>query len=274
MIMIEADVLSVIMARMGTSCGVTNITEELKGVLLDISSRADFLTEEGQTVTVAAQAEYAQPDELKRIYECYINGTGLIEKKTYRKFLEETASDNAVGGEPTKYAIRHGNIYFWPVPDAVYNIEIDYATYHPETFTNISFGPEFNEAIFEGAIASLYQGQLFEKLRLAEKKISAKDVSTTSTDAIDTTVDTDADGTANDKTVDTDETAFGSETVNDDSTVLTYRFSKDFPEINKHKQAYENEIAKLIANLDIDTETVLVEYRDIKKHGNRSKVRK
>ncbi len=76
-------------------------------------------------------------------------------------------------------------------------------------------------------------------------------------------VDTDADGTADDKTVDTDESASGSETVDDDSTVLTYKFSKDFPEINKHRQAYENEIAKLIANLDIDIETVLVEYRDI-----------
>lgn len=42
-----------------------------------------------------------------------------------------------------------------------------------------------------------------------------------------------------------------------------YRFSKDFPEIRKHAEAYEAEIAKLIANQDIDTETVLVEYRDI-----------
>ncbi len=49
----------------------------------------------------------------------------------------------------------------------------------------------------------------------------------------------------------------------DDTDVLVYRFSKDFPEIKKHAEAYEAEIAKLIANLDIDTETVLVEYRDI-----------
>ncbi len=261
--MIEADVLSVVMARMGTSTGVANITEELKNVLLDISSRADFLTSDDQVVTVAAQAEYDQPAGLKRIYECYINGTGLLTKETYRKFLEETTSISAVGGEPTKYAIRHGKIYLWPIADAVYNIEVDYANYHPETFTDISFGPEFNEAIYEGVIAALYQGQLFEKLRLAEKKISAKDISTTSTDATDTTVDTDAEGTADDKTVTTDDDTSGTETVDDDSTVLTYRFSKDFPEIEKHRQAYEAEIAKLIANLDIDTETVLVEYRDI-----------
>lgn len=251
------------MARMGASCGVTNVTEELKNVLLDISSRADFLTKEVQTTTVAGQAEYDEPDGLKRIYECYINGTGLLEKKTYRQYLKDTAGGSAAQGEPTKYAIRHGKIYFWPVPNAVYNIEVDYSAYHPETFADISFGPEFNEAIYEGVIAALYQGQLFEKLRLAEKKISAKDFSTGTTDTGSTLVDTDADDTVDDKTVDTDETASGSETIDDDSTVLTYKFSKDFPEINKHRQAYEAEIAKLIANLDVDTETVLVEYRDI-----------
>ncbi len=53
------------------------------------------------------------------------------------------------------------------------------------------------------------------------------------------------------------------ETVNDNNDVLVNRFSKGFPEIRKHADAYEAEIAKLIANQDIDTETVLVEYRDI-----------
>ncbi len=53
------------------------------------------------------------------------------------------------------------------------------------------------------------------------------------------------------------------ETVKDDSDVLVYRFSKDFPEIRKHAEAYEGEIAKLIANIDVDTETILVQYRDI-----------
>ena len=43
----------------------------------------------------------------------------------------------------------------------------------------------------------------------------------------------------------------------------TWRTRKDFPEIKKHEQLYEAEIEKLITNLDIDTETVLVEYRDI-----------
>jgi hypothetical protein len=261
--MLEADVLSVVMARMGTSTGVANITEELKNVLLDISSRADFLTADGETVTVADQAEYDQPAGLKRIYECYISGSGLLTKSTYRQFLEETTISGVVSAEPTKYAIRHGKMYLWPIPDAVYNVEVDHARYHPETFTDILFGPEFNEAIYEGVITALYQGQLFEKLRLAEKKVSEKDYSKVTAGTDDSETDTDADGTENDKTVSVDESTSGSETIDDDNTVLTYKFSKDFPEIKQHQESYEKEIEKLIANIDIDTETVLVEYRDI-----------
>ena len=66
-----------------------------------------------------------------------------------------------------------------------------------------------------------------------------------------------------DSTVTVDEDVAGSVNTDDDTDMLTYEFSKDFPEIKKHEQLYEAEIEKLITNLDIDTETVLVEYRDI-----------
>ena len=239
--MTEEDVLSVIMARMGTSTGITTIAEELKNVLLDISSRADFLTAEDQQATVADQAEYSQPTGLKRIYDCYVDDVGVLEKKTYGDYLKDTKNSFASSGEPINYTIRHGNIYFWLVPDAVYTIDIDYSLYHPETFTNISFGAEFNEAIYEGVITALYQGQLFEKLRLDKKTINGDNLDETVSDGTDTTT--------------TDQDLAG--------TSLEYKFSSDFPEIRKHKQAYEAEIGKLIKNLDIDTETVLVEYRDI-----------
>jgi hypothetical protein len=45
--------------------------------------------------------------------------------------------------------------------------------------------------------------------------------------------------------------------------VLSYEFDKDFPEITKHAAAYEAEIEKLIENMNMDIETVLLEYRDI-----------
>ncbi len=42
-----------------------------------------------------------------------------------------------------------------------------------------------------------------------------------------------------------------------------YRFSKDFPEIKKHAEEYEAEIAKLIANLGTNADMAFVEYRDV-----------
>ena len=80
---------------------------------------------------------------------------------------------------------------------------------------------------------------------------------------LDRTTTTDKEGTADDSTVTVDEDATGGVNTDDDTDVLTYEFSKDFPEITKHEQLYEAEIQKLIENMEIDTETVLVEYRDI-----------
>ncbi len=149
------------------------------------------------------------------------------------------------------------------MPDGVYTVNVDYAAYHPETFEDILFGPEFNEAIFEGVITALYQGQLFEKLRLAEKRITSRDVLESTTRDTDSDTQTDMEGTVDDKTVVVEDQFSRTVDKDEDTDVLVYRFSKDFPEIKKHAEAYEAEIAKLIANLDIDTETVLVEYRDI-----------
>jgi len=262
--MTGAEVLNVIMARIGTGSGVTGINTELTSVLYDITSRADFLTALETIEVVAGTVEYSEPDGLKRIYECTLSGSGLLEKKTYRDYLKAIADGTATTeGEPLYYARRHGKVYVWPVPDQGYTLNIDYAGYHPEVWTNILLGAEFNEAIFEGVLAALYRGQLFEKLRLNNKKISNRDIYERVDQDTDTTVDTDLDGTTNDKTVDTDENFNGTVDTDDNAEAMTYEFDKSFPEIKKHSEAYETEIKKLIDNLEMDIETVLVEYRDI-----------
>ena len=261
--MTGAEVLSVIMARIGTGSGVTGINTELQNVLYDISSRADFLTTVTPTETSDGIAEYDQPEGLKRIYKCYITGSVQLEVKTYRDYLKYLAEDGIANGEPTMYARRHGKLYFWPMPDGVYTVNVDHARYHPSTWTDILFGPEFYEAVFEGVLTALYKGQLFEKLRLNNKKITSRDIAENATDSLDRTTTTDKEGTADDSTVTVDEDVTGSLNTDDDTDVLSYEFSKDFPEITKHEQLYEAEITKLIENMEIDTETVLVEYRDI-----------
>ena len=258
------EILNVIMARLGTGSGVTSINTELQGVLYDITSRADFYTAVSPVVTIAGTSQYDEPDGLKRIYECSIAGSNLLEKKTYREYLQAVEDGSAaLEGEPLYIARRHGKLHFWPVPDQVYTLNIDYAGYHPETWTNVLLGAEFNEGIFEGVLTALYRGQLFEKLRLNNKKITNRDTLEGVNQDQDVMTGTDADGTADDKTVTIDDVFSGTVNTDDDTETLNYEFDKSFPEITKHAEAYEAEIAKLIENLDMDIETVLVEYRDI-----------
>jgi len=214
--MTENDVLKIIMQRLGPGWPVPKITDELKGVLLDISSRADFLTTESTIPTIDGQGEYDQPENLKNIYEMAIEGGTVLDKKTYRQYLKNREGlSSPTRGTPTEYAMRHKKIHLWPVPDGVYQVKADGSIYHPAVFTDVLFGPEFYEAIFEGVLAALMRGQFWTQ----------SDSSQTSGSFF-----RDADGKA---------------------------------EAEKHAAAYEAEIEKLIANLDVESETVLVEYRDL-----------
>ena len=124
---------------------------ELKSVLYDISSRADFLTSVSGVVTSSGQAEYDEPAGLKRVYECYIEsspGAPGLEAKTYRDYLRYIADPTAENAESTMFARRHGKLYLWPVPDGVYTVNVDYASYHPEACEDILFGRLRAKALF------------------------------------------------------------------------------------------------------------------------------
>lgn len=270
------EILNVIMVRLGTGSGVTSINTELQGVLYDITSRADFYTTVAQVSLAAGGYEYDQPEGLKQVYEVTLENDDqssawsqrVLEKKTYRDYQKAREVGNAVNifepGEPKYYALRRDKMYVWPRPDTTnlaYHLAVDYTGYHPVTWTDILLGSEFHEAIFEGVLAALYRGQLFEKLRLNNKTITDRDtLANTSLDRDIVTVH-DADGTADDTTDTTDDSSVNSVETDVDSDVMKYEFDKDFPEIRKHAEAYEAEIAKLIGLQQ--TETVLVEYRDI-----------
>jgi hypothetical protein len=101
----------------------------------------------------------------------------------------------------------------------------------------------------------LYRGQLFEKLRLNNKKVSNRDTLQDTNRNTDTTTETDATDNVDDKTVTDDDVFSGTVNTDDDLEALSYEFDKSFPEITKHAEAYEAEIAKLIENLDMDIET-------------------
>jgi hypothetical protein len=213
------DVVRVVLDRLGSGMPVVDMTTELAGVLVDISSRAEFLTAVNSIETVAGQAEYAQPDNLKSVYEVSIDGGAVLERKTFRQYLQFIDSGSA-SGEPANFTLRHENLYLWPVPDMVYTINVDSSIYHPAAFTDILFGPEFHEAIFEGTLAAIYTGKLNRELTLAQRSL-------------------------------------------DEAEALTLKFYEDYPQAKLHAARYEQEIAKLMGNMEVETETVLVEYRDI-----------
>ena len=171
--MTSDDVLNVVLERLGSGMPVVDVATELAGVLVDLSSRAEFLTAVDTVETVVGQAAYDAPEDLKSIYEVAIDGGAVLEQKSYRNFLKYLGDNSdAVGGEPMCYALRHNKITLWPVPDAVYSVNIDSSIYHPATFTDILFGPEFYEAVYEGVLAAVYAGKLNRQLTLSERSLA------------------------------------------------------------------------------------------------------
>lgn len=170
------DVLRVVVERLGAGMPVVDITTELAGVLRDISGRADFLTAVNTIETVVGQAAYDQPDDLKSVYEIAIDAGAALEQRNYRdylKYLEDNV--NAASAEPLYYALRHGTITLWPVPDSVVTVNVDSSIYHPAVFTDILFGAEFAEAIYEGVLAAVYAGQLNRQLTMSQRSLAEQE---------------------------------------------------------------------------------------------------
>ena len=164
-----ADVLSVVKNRIEGGVGVLNIDAELAGVLKDISGRADFLTDAAVINTVADISEYDLPEDSKRIDAVYINDEAVLERMSQDRYFTLTVGTDWPADVPTRYVLRHNKLVLWPEPDTVYAVTVDYSKYHPAVFTDILFGAEFNEAIYNGVLKLLYAGQFKRQLKLAEQ---------------------------------------------------------------------------------------------------------
>ena len=168
-----ADVLSVVKNRIEGGFGVLSIDAELAGVLKDLSGRADFLTDTAVINTAAGQAEYDRPTDCKHITAVYIDGEGVLERMSPQRYFTLTVGTDWPADMPTRYVLRHNKLVLWPQPDAVYDVTVDFAMYHPAVFTDILFGDEFNEAIYHGVLKALYEGQFKRQLKLAEQSFDS-----------------------------------------------------------------------------------------------------
>lgn len=170
--MIADDVRSTVMQRLAGGMPVIDITAELAGVLKDISGRADFLMDDCVIATAVGQNVYALPADVKDVMEAVTDRPAVLERVTYRRFLELSGAETVcTAGTPSCYAVRSGNIYLWPTPDAVVNVSIDCSMYHPAVFSAILFSDEFTEAIIHGVLAALYAGQLKNRLKLMQRNV-------------------------------------------------------------------------------------------------------
>ena len=156
--MTENDVLKIVLGRLGVGAAIPAITSQLAGVLIDISSRADFLTAESTVNTVAGQSSYDLPGNFKNMYEAVLDGQPM-DKLTYREFLALGAGE----GLPAAYTVRHGKLYLWPTPDQAVAVTLDGAVYHPRQFTDILFEDQFHETIIAGVLAQLWREKNPEK---------------------------------------------------------------------------------------------------------------
>jgi len=157
-----AQVLTTILNRLRpVGATVMSIDEELRSVLYDISSRDDFILKTGTITTEESTQSYDLPNDCKHVDVLAVNEGNLLDRITfdeYQLYIEN--SDSPTESEPQEYAIRDTTVYFYPVPDTAYTVNIYYSIFHPDSISTIEFGGVFREAIYEGVLALLFKGQL------------------------------------------------------------------------------------------------------------------
>ena len=151
----KAEILAVVNKRLNRS--ETDIDEEIRSILYDISSRADFLKKEGTRNTVKSRAYYSVPDDFKDKLVIKIDDSEPLDRITFAEYQQKIADDTSES-EPTDFALHDDFIWLYPTPDAVYEMTLFYAIYHPNNVANILFGEQFRECIYKGVLMEVCNG--------------------------------------------------------------------------------------------------------------------
>lgn len=146
---------SAVMAEMQVRTGrtdVTNIDDELKAILVDLSLSWPFLQTSG-TVTITANT---YSTDLPTGYRTVRNVVGLSqislpELMRFRQFETTT-------GTPVRYALFNDDIYVHPTPATNTTLTLFY-DYVSNNIATIAFPDEFAEAIIEGVCFKTYEGK-------------------------------------------------------------------------------------------------------------------
>lgn len=129
----------------------TDIDEYILGALKDLSLQDDFLWSDETIPTTDGGASYSVPDDCKKELIIKIDDNEPLGKITFREYQvlirNATSADRA---EPRGYAIHGGEIYPWPIPDAVYQMKVYYPAFILESgaVATIVFKDIYRDAIY------------------------------------------------------------------------------------------------------------------------------
>ena len=118
----------------------TELDEEITSVLKDLSQRGNFLQDEVKKPTIIDRDYYSLPDNFKDLLFIGLKSSDdvtIYKPLVYERFAmyKRNIYYDLTTGTPTRYTWQSGYMYPRPIPDAIYNMYLWYAYYHPETVT-------------------------------------------------------------------------------------------------------------------------------------------
>lgn len=168
----KAEILAVINKRLNRS--ETDIDEEIRSILCDISSRANFLKKEATRDTAESRAYYSVPDNFKDKLVIKINDSKPLGRMTFAEY-QKKITGGASETEPTDYALHDDFIWLFPTPDTVYEMTLFYSIFHPNDVDDIEFGETFRECIYQGVMMQVCNGyELYDEGDKREIKYERK----------------------------------------------------------------------------------------------------
>jgi len=140
MSILKAELITVVNGTLKRGYTGTQLDEKITSVLKDLSQRGNFLQDEFVKPTIIDRDYYSLPDNFKDLLFVGMKSSDdltIYKPLEYERFAmyKRNIYYDSTTGTPERYTWQSGYIYPRPIPDAVYNMYLWYAYYHPESVT-------------------------------------------------------------------------------------------------------------------------------------------
>jgi hypothetical protein len=163
MSILRADILTFVNNVLREAFSGTQLDEEIKACLADLS-KANLLVDTETDVLTIGDSSVALPDDFKQEVSIVpslasVNYTPLKPFPGGFPKLQDAMTGTPTG-LPEYYAIFNKTMYFYPAASSAYTLTTSYYKHHAKTADTIEFGNDFSNAINFG---SAYYAALFRK---------------------------------------------------------------------------------------------------------------